>query len=265
MHMAEGEAQGLNYNYRLMDVGTAEFAGRSLAEMVDEAHASGFAGLNVTYPYKVEIIPLLDELSATADAVSAVNTVVFKGGKRYGQNTDAWGFAESMRRKMPNVSKTNVVLLGAGGAGCAVAHALMNSDVGTLIIYDSDTDKASKLAAKVCQFFGSGKALVTKNLSESIAVADGLVNATPMGMASNPGMAVPVEVLRSDLWVADIVYFPLETELLRNARAVGCQTMSGEGMAVNQAVRAFELFCGRKPEIKRMEAAFAAFDQTVPA
>ncbi len=263
MHEAEGKAQGLNYTYRLFDTEQMDPA-KTLGEIVRSAEDQGFAGLNVTYPYKVEIIDLLDELSDAAEAVGAVNTVVFRDGKRKGHNTDQWGFGESFRRNMAGAKRDTVLLVGAGGAGAAVAHALVECGVGKLFIADVDSGRATELARQVCSKRGKDIAAATSDVEAVASKADGLVNATPVGMDKLPGMPVPASVIRQDLWVADIIYFPLETELLRTARQAGCRTLSGAGMAVFQAVRAFTHFTGLDPDAGRMEATFKAFDTTAP-
>ncbi len=265
MHEAEGAAQGINYVYRLFD--TVELTSDvSIDDILRAAELCGFSGLNVTYPYKVDVIAHLDELSPAAQAVGAVNTVVFRNGKRSGHNTDLWGFAESFRRSMPGAASDAVVQLGAGGAGAAVAHALADCGVGELRIFDQDTARAEGLVSKINDAYGAGRALALSDLRKGFAdQPNGLVNATPVGMASLPGTPVPAELIQPHLWIADIVYFPLETELLRLGRTRGCNTLSGSGMAVFQAVRAFEHFTGLTPDAARMEAAFNAFDQEVSA
>jgi len=263
MHEAEGTAQGLDYVYRLFDTELMP-PQMTLDEILRCAEISDFAGLNITYPAKVEIIAHLDDLSEAARMVGAVNTVVFRDGKRRGHNTDLWGFAESFRRNMGDVARDNVLLIGAGGAGAAVAHALCDCRAGTLWIADADADRAGALARKVCDSHGAGTAYPVENIADAAALSDGLVNATPVGMAHMPGMPIAQELIRPEMWVADIIYFPLETELLRTARNRGCRTLSGAGMAVFQAVRAFELFTGLKPDVARMEAAFRALDHTAP-
>jgi shikimate dehydrogenase len=260
MHEVEGAAQGLAYTYKLLDADLMGDPAPSLAELIRFAETSGFSGFNVTFPYKQEILPLLDELSDAAREVGAVNTVVVKGGRRYGHNTDVWGFRESFRRGMSGVTRDSVLMLGAGGAGVAVAHALLDSGVGRLIVADVEAERAEALAARLNTRFGSGRAAPTRDIAAAAAGADGIVNATPVGMAKLPGMPLPTDCIARRQWVSDIVYFPLETELLRDARAKGCRTLSGEGMAIFQAVRAFELFTGMKPDTDRMKAAFVAFD-----
>ncbi|WP_185073447.1 shikimate dehydrogenase, partial [Pseudomonas protegens] len=206
------------------------------------------------------ILPLLDELSPEARGIGAVNTVVLKDGKRVGHNTDCLGFAEGFRRGLQGVARRHVVQMGAGGAGAAVAHALLSEDVEQLSIFDVEQQRAQSLADNLNQHFGAARAKAGGDLPSTLASADGLVNTTPMGMAKLPGMPVPVELLRADLWVAEIVYFPLDTELLRNARALGCRTLDGGTMAVFQAVKAFELFSGQSADPQRMLAHFQSMN-----
>ena len=262
MHEAEGAALGLRYVYRLFDTDRISPA-TTVGDIVDAAELCGFAGLNVTYPYKVAVIEHLDELSPAAEAVGAVNTIVLRDGRRRGHNTDLWGFAESFRRNMADAPRENVLLVGAGGAGAAVAHALLECGVGTVHIHDQDATKAEALAGQIATRDGAARTAVSHTLKTiDFGTLDGIVNATPVGMASMPGTPVPPDLLHPGLWVADIIYFPLETELLRQARNIGCRVLPGAGMAVFQAARAFEHFTGLKPDEKRMEAAFNAFDRT---
>jgi shikimate dehydrogenase len=259
MHEAEGRAQGLSYVYTLLDTEMMGETAPPLDELVTFAEHFGFTGFNVTFPYKQEIIPLLDELSGAAEILGSVNTVVLRRGRRVGHNTDMWGFKESFRRGMAGAKRAEVLLLGAGGAGAAVAHALVESGVEKLLVADLRPDRAEALASRLSTLTRLQKVEVVSDLAAGSLRADGIVNATPVGMAKLPGMPIAADLLRPDCWVADIVYLPLETELLRQARRRGCRTLGGEGMAVFQAVRAFELFTGLGPDVDRMKAAFAAF------
>lgn len=252
LHEHEGDAQGMRYLYRLIDLDALKLDSGALPDLLTAAERMNFTGLNITFPCKQAIIPLLDELSPEARGIGAVNTVVLKEGKRIGHNTDCLGFAEGFRRGLNDVARRRVVQMGAGGAGAAVAHALLAEGVETLSIFDIEVSRAEALANNLNQHFGTGRARAGHDLTSAMAEADGLVNTTPMGMAKLPGMPVPVELLRGQLWVAEIVYFPLETELLRNARALGCRTLDGGNMAVFQAVKAFELFSGVAPDVQRM-------------
>ena len=256
LHEREGDAQGLRYLYRLIDLDPLKLDSDALPDLLMAAERMNFTGLNITFPCKQAIIPLLDELSPEARSIGAVNTVVLKDGKRVGHNTDCLGFAEGFRRGLQGVALERVVQMGAGGAGAAVAHALLSEGVQLLSIFDVDTRRAESLANNLNQHFGAGRAVAGHDLPSTMLLADGLVNTTPMGMKKLPGMPVPVALLRAHLWVAEIVYFPLETELLRNARALGCRTLDGGNMAVFQAVKAFELFSGVVPDAQRMLAHF---------
>lgn len=258
MHMREGEAQDLRLIYRLIDLTKLGLGVEALPELLTAAERTGFTGLNITHPCKQLVIPHLDELSEDARALGAVNTVLFKDGKRIGHNTDWSGFAEPFRRKMADVARDRVVQIGAGGAGSAVAHANMVLGVKQLTIFDIDPDRARRVADNLNGHFGAGRARAGTDLAGAIAEADGIVNATPIGMDGHPGMPLPGELLRPDLWVAEVIYFPLETELLRRARALGCRTIDGGGMAVFQAVAAFRLFTGKEPNSDRMIAHFAS-------
>lgn len=262
MHMAEAAAQGIRGVYRIIDVDALPDADQSIGTLVHAAEVSGFDGLNITYPFKMEVIAHLDELSANAAAVGSVNTVVFRNGRRFGHNTDHWGFAESFRQNMTGAAREQVLLVGAGGAGVAVAHALADCGTEHLRIFDVDAGRADRLARQVAANRPGLKAEPVAAIDErATGELSGIVNATPVGMAKLPGSPFPLALLRPDIWVADIVYFPLETELLAGARRLGCCTLPGSGMAVFQAVRAFELFTGRAADPLRMRATFEAFDK----
>ena len=256
MHEHEAAEQGLQCEYRLIDLEKLQVGAEALPDLLNEAEASGFAGLNITYPCKQSVLGLLHELSDEARAIGAVNTVVLSGGRRSGHNTDWWGFAEGFRRGLPDVQRNNVVQLGAGGAGAAVAHAALTLGVRKLAIFDLDATRVAKLVADLCARFSTGRAVAGADLEESMAQADGLIHATPTGMVKYPGLPLRATLLRPAQWVAEIVYFPLETELLRVARRLGCRTMNGSGMAVFQAVEAFRLFTGIMPDAERMRRHF---------
>lgn len=259
LHEHEGDALGMRYLYRLIDLDQLELDSSALPDLLTAAERLGFTGLNITFPCKQAIIPLLDQLSEEARGIGAVNTVVLQNGKRVGHNTDCLGFAEGFRRGLPHVARERVVQMGAGGAGAAVAHALLGEGVQRLSIFDVEAIRAQALADNLNQYFGNGRAQAGGDLPAAMATADGLVNTTPMGMAKLPGTPVAKELLHNHLWVAEIVYFPLQTELLRDARALGCKTLDGGTMAVFQAVKAFELFSGAVPDARRMLDHFASF------
>jgi len=252
MHEREGAEQGLRYVYKLVDLARLGLGAEALPELLAAAERMGFDGLNITHPCKQAVIPLLHDLSDDARALGAVNTVVLKDGRRVGHNTDWWGYAENFRRGLPDVRRDRVVQVGAGGAGAAVAQALLTLGVGRLAIFDTDPARAGQVASDLAARFGAGRAVAGGDLAAAVGEADGLVNTTPVGMTKYPGTPLPAELLRPELWVSEIIYFPLETELLRRARELGCRTLDGGGMAVFQAVEAFRLFTGVTPDAERM-------------
>lgn len=256
LHEQEARQLGLQLHYQLIDVALANRVAIGLPKLLDAAQLLGFAGLNITHPFKQAVLPLLDELSGDAQAIGAVNTVIFRDGRRYGHNTDWSGFAMPFRRDLGDVALSDVVLLGAGGAGSAVAHALLTLGVQRLSIADPDAARAAALARSLSGRFAGHAVQQVRDASAAISGADGLVNATPIGMTGHPGMPIDPACLQPRHWVAEVVYFPLETELLRAAKQRGCRTIGGGGMAVWQAVAAFELFTGRAPDAQRMERHF---------
>ena len=258
MHEREGAEQGLLYLYKLIDLENLALGADALPDLLTAAERMGFTGLNITYPCKQSVIPLLTNLSDDARALGAVNTVVLRDGKRIGHNTDWWGFAESFRRGLPDVKRDRVVQLGAGGAGAAVAHAALTLGVKQVTLFDLDASRSKRLAADLAARFGEGRATPGADFGGAMAEADGLIHATPIGMAKHPGLPLPAKFLRPGLWVAEIVYFPLETELLRTAKGIGCRTLNGGGMAVFQAAEAFRLFTGIAPDADRMLRHFAS-------
>ncbi len=226
--MQEGEAahHGLRAHYQLIDLDKAGGGVELLPGLLKAPQAMGFAGLNITYPCKQAVLPLLDELSDEARAMGAVNTVVFKDGRAIGHNTDGSGWAWGFRRALAGASLDRVVLLGAGGAGSAIAHSLLRLEARQLVVCDSDAARAADLAAALNAQYPGERAIAEADIAAAMQGASGLVHATPTGMDKLPGLPLPAELLRPDLWVSEIVYFPLETALLKAARAAGCPVLT---------------------------------------
>ncbi|GLH98137.1 shikimate dehydrogenase [Phytohabitans aurantiacus] len=256
LHQAEADRQGIRLHYTTIDSAEHGLSAADLPDLLRWARTLGYRGLNVTHPFKQAVLPHLDVLSDDARVLGAVNTVVFDDDASRGYNTDAPGFARSFARDFATVPRERVVQLGAGGAGCAVAHALLSLGVGTLTLVDLDRARSTRLAKALTAEFGEGRVVAGQpgELSATLAAADGVVNTTPVGMAHHPGSPVPDADLREDMWVADIVYRPFDTALLRAARAAGAPTLHGGGMNAYQAVVAFELFTGRPADAAAMRA-----------
>ena len=258
MHMTEGAAQGLRYAYELIDLREIDATENNLPRLLAEAERQGFAGLNITHPCKQAVIAYLDELAPDAQRLGAVNTVVLKGGRRYGHNTEWWGFAEGFTRGLPDADLSFAVQLGAGGAGVATAYAALSLGLKRLAVFDREPDRAQSLAEMLTALFPEADISAGTDLAAAMRSASGLIHATPTGMANYPGLPLDGDLLDPRHWVAEIVYFPLETALLAEARRRGCRTLDGGGMAVFQAVGAFRLFTGLEPDAARMLNHFKA-------
>lgn len=256
LHEQEARAQGLDLAYTLFDFTARGMDDTELASVLSGLRDGGYAGVNVTFPFKQAVIPLLDELADSAAAVGAVNTVAIRDGRTIGHNTDMTGFRDSLTLGLPDARLAQVLQLGAGGAGAAVANALLSLGVERLHLLDVDQARATDLAARLAERFGADRVVARPTGDEDTADIDGIVNATPIGMASVPGSPIAAERLSPRHWVADIVYFPLETRLLREARARGCASLDGSGMVIGQAAMAFEIITGHAPDRDRMRASF---------
>ncbi|MEU0166606.1 shikimate dehydrogenase [Streptomyces iakyrus] len=267
LHEREAGRQGLRLVYRPIDIDTLGVPPEAVGDLLRAARDLGFDGLNITHPCKQLVIEHLDALTPQAEALGAVNTVVFEDGRAVGHNTDVTGFAASFARGLPDAPLERVVQLGAGGAGAAVAHATLTLGAERVTVVDALPERAAALAGSLNRAFGEGRAAAAppERRTELLAQADGIVHATPTGMAAHPGLPLPAELLHPGLWVAEVVYRPLETELLRTARALGCATLDGGGMAAFQAADAFRLFTGREPDAARMLADLTELAGTVGA
>lgn len=259
LHEQEAAAQGLHLTYVLFDFASRKWTSADLPRLLDAAQTVGFSGLNITHPFKQDIIPLLDDLAPSARKVGAVNTVHFTAKGRVGHNTDVTGFGQSVKLGLPGAKLDRIVQFGAGGGGSATAHALLDLGARELVLVDADAARRDKLARQLAEEFPSAVVTQTGDGNAIVSTADGIVNATPVGMAAYPGTPFDTGLLSPAQWVADIVYFPLQTQLLSEASARGCATLAGSGMAVFQAADAFDIFTGRTADRARMLQSFDAF------
>jgi shikimate dehydrogenase len=255
LHETEARHHGLRLHYQLIDLDRTGATVEALPNLISAIRTIGFAGLNITFPCKQAVLPLLDDLSEEARLMGAVNTVINRDGRLTGHNTDGSGWAWGFRRTLPDADLSRVVLLGAGGAGSAIAHAVLRLGAAQLVVVDSDIARADALADALNAAHGAQRAR-SAALAAALSGATGLIHATPTGMLKLPGMPLPETLLRPDLWISEVVYVPLDTALLQAARRIGCRTVNGGTMAVGQALGAFELFTGRRADATRMEAHF---------
>lgn len=256
LHEQEGERLDLSYSYELMDIDMMSPDEADLERVFARCIDAGFSGVNVTYPCKQKAFSLMNVCSTEASELGAVNTVLFRDGLMFGHNTDWYGFLAALDAGLPDVSMDSVVVLGAGGAGSAVAYGLLRRKVSRLIIVDTSEQQRERLMDRLRPLAGSTELISATDAQEAIADATGVVNCTPVGMLKIPGTPIPKSYLRPSLWVADIVYVPLHTQLLKDAEATGCRTLSGAGMVVHQAAMAFELFTGVKADASKMIESF---------
>jgi shikimate dehydrogenase len=250
-------AAGLKGYYHLIDLD--KLPGRRLPDLVSAVRSAGFRGVNVTFPCKEAVIPLLDEVSAEARQIGAVNTVTIDpAGRMVGYNTDRIGFRSSFEETLgaDAVAGRAAVQIGAGGAGRAVAFALMDMQVATLLIYDRDVSRSSQLVAELAVYFGAERCRLIEDPASAMGDAAGVVNATPTGMSGFPGCPIAPEALRAEHWVADVIYTPVETELIKAGRRIGSRVMTGAGMCVHQGAASFRLFTGAEVSVARMHEVF---------
>jgi shikimate dehydrogenase len=251
MHERAAAALDLHCHYQLIEVAGA---GREeLKLLLEGVRRLGFAGINVTFPYKEAVVGLLDELSPGAATIGAVNTVVVSRGQLIGYNTDTTGFSRAIAPLVTASARGPVALIGAGGVGKAIAFALAGLGVKEMRIFDSEPGKAAKLAA---QLEGHARAAVADGVEDALRDVAGLVNGSPVGMLPSLDTPVPDHLLHAGLWVADAVYSPLWTPLLTAAKAKAATVMTGRELAIYQAADAFELFTGIAPSPTEMGIAF---------
>jgi shikimate dehydrogenase len=248
LYNAAMEALGLNYLY-------VPFIVNDLQKAVDGIRHLGIAAVGVTIPYKISIIPFLDELDAEAKQVGAVAVVVNRNGKLIGGTTDGQGALKALREKT-DVARKNITIIGAGGAARAIAFSLHHAG-GKLTILNraEELEMAESLATDLGCPWGD-----LSRLESSVSQADIVIQTTPVGMANTPMAGkslVPAELLRKDMTVMDIVTNPQKTKLLQDAENVGCNVVYGNRMLLWQAVYKFRLYTGVEPPVEVMEQAMA--------
>lgn len=258
LHENEADAHGIRYLYRTIDIDRIGRSAADAANLVRQARDLGYDALNITHPCKQSVFDALDELSDDARLLNSVNTVLFRDGQTIGRNTDHSGFLTGLREGLVEPRLDRVVLLGSGGAGSAIAYALLSAGVRRLSVVDLLNERAQALCNALLPVFPDASliAVAPDETAAAIARADGLVNATPIGMREHPGIPVDPALLHPGLWVADAIYRPLRTRLIDEASARGCAVLDGGRMAVGQAVDAFELITGVTADPARMRADF---------
>jgi len=252
MHNAAFEALHLNYAYMALRVPRGALEGA-----VATARVLKMAGMNVTHPHKINIISLLDKLDKSAELVGAVNTVKNNRGKLIGYNTDGAGAVRALESEAGELAGRRILLLGAGGAARSIAFSLVKEGA-ELNIANRTTSRAKELTAAIKRSLGTNVGIINlnrKELSETIKNTDIIINTTTVGMHPNVNRTLlTAHVMHTGLIVNDIVYEPLQTRLLTEAKKAGARTVTGLGMLINQAALSFEIWTGRRAPIKVMTA-----------
>lgn len=258
LHEGEAAAHGLRYLYRPIDLTVIGRSGADVGHLLLAGRDMGFNAFNITYPCKQIVLDHLDHVSHRAQALQAVNTVLIQDGMFIGHNTDQTGFSAAMATELPGVDKRYVLQLGAGGAGSAVACALLESGVQHLVLYDLSVERATERAQSLAEHFPCATVAVATSdeLAAHMEQATGVVNCTPIGMHHHPGSPLDLDMLRSHHWVADVIYLPVDTPLVCRARSLGAPVLDGGAMAIGQAVDAFRLITGVEPHRERMRRHF---------
>lgn len=258
MHEHEADALGLRYLYRALDLTVMGRDPSEIGAVLREGARLGYNAFNVTYPCKQIVLPHLDVVDDDAARLEAVNTVLVRDGRLVGLNTDCSGYASGLASGLPDADLSRVVLLGSGGAGSAVGYALLSAGTERLDVLDLDSTRAKERADSLAALFPSATVDggSVELLADRLAAASGLAHATPVGMHHHPGMPVDPSLLRPRMWVSDVVYRPVRTQLVEAAEALGCRTLDGGHMAVGQAADSFRLITGIEPDRDRIRAHF---------
>jgi shikimate dehydrogenase len=253
MHVREGAALGLDYHYEIVDLLDRPEA--DLARELDRLAASGFAAVNVTHPFKQAVLEHVDDVSDAVRRIGAANLVLL-GERRVAHNTDYAGFRSGLEAFLGADRTGPVLQVGAGGAGLATVCALLDLGFDDVVVHDRAAEAATELAGRLG---GDAPGLRTSggDLTGWLPRARGVVHVTPMGMAEHPGTAFDVSALDEGAWVAEVVYRPLETDLVRQSRERGLRILDGGSMAVGQAVESLRLITGREPDPVRVHRHFS--------
>lgn len=246
-------AKNLNYRYL-----TIKVLPEDLGKAMDSVKIFGMKGINLTMPHKIKVLPYLDELSPAAEIIGAVNTVIQKEGKLFGENTDGKGFVTALKNSGETLDKKNVTILGAGGAARAIAVECALNGVAHINIINRSIEKGEELASLIqMKTDSSAKYLNWKNNMEIPSDTDILINATSIGFSPNVTDKPDIDytAITPEMCVCDVIFNPAETIFLKSAAENGAKTITGLGMLVQQAALNFTLWTGVEAPVDVMEDA----------
>jgi shikimate dehydrogenase len=252
LHEEEARENQIDYSYRLIDTQAPFFAKMPINKLIEYAIDKQFVGLNITYPFKQQVVPYLDSSDKQVAELNSANTILIQDGKLSGYNTDYFGYAEFLKQQFTAEKLDTILLVGAGGAGRSVALALIDHGVRELVLNDISHPAAEELAELISVLRPRQK--ISVHTKQNIPKMDvtGVINATPMGMSKFPGLCVDPTDFPASCWMNDIVYFPLKTLFLKKAEESGHHIFDGSTMAVFQAAHSFYHFTGLAADKSRM-------------
>lgn len=255
LHRAAGRLCGLDLTYELL---VPRHLSLEFDAVFDLARDQGFRGLNITYPYKEEVVRRLRIDDPNVRSIAACNTVLFGSPQPTGANTDYSGFIAAFRNRSGTASPGVVAMAGSGGVGKAIGFALLCLGASTLRLFDTDRIKAENLARAIDAVCPGFDVQVCDSIEQASNGAEGLVNATPLGMAGYGGSAFPKTLLNGRRWAFDAVYTPIDTPFMLGAREAGLSIMSGYELFFHQGVDAFAILTGQRVDANALRQAIEA-------
>ena len=242
LHVLLGRMCGMDVSYDYLD--SDQIEGFDLIKQLTTCSEKGYAGVNVTHPYKTSARKLITPRKRLPAALGAVNTVVFREDGWRGDNTDFVGFMRGYKKQFGDAKPGTVLQLGAGGVGLATAFGLRGLGADKILVHDKDITRGEELVATLTAADAQAEFVSAENLSDAVRSADGLINCTPVGMNQYPGCPFDVDLLGGQKWTFDAVYTPVETAFLRTATKSGIEVMTGFELFFFQGIEAFEVFSG---------------------
>jgi shikimate dehydrogenase len=256
LHELLGEMYDLEVHYRIMDLGSLPTP-VSITRELKRCSNEGFRGVNVTHPYKRDAFLSVNLMENFPDGLTSVNTVIFESGRMIADNTDYSGFYHAFMTQFgQHYAPGRVLMFGAGGVGVAIAFALKKLAVSELVLYDLDSEMAQNLVNLLRDNDIPARSANRDDLVNEMRQADGLVNATPVGMFQYPGNPFPADGFSSQKWAFDAVYTPVDTEFLQHCRKSDIVTLSGFRLFLYQGLNAFQHFTSVIPDAEEVEKTF---------
>lgn len=254
---AEARSLGIDLCYDFIDLEDSQYSGNTFEQIIEEKLCEGYVGFNVTYPFKTHAVKFVDYATPIVNRVGSLNTVYIKNGNLYGDNTDYSGFLKTLKNNFSDENGDHVILIGLGGAGVALAMALIEWGVGQLTLHDLDLQKSMTAKRFLENSDSKCRIDIAVDLKKDVVEsASGIINATPIGMKKYPGTPIETNWILSSHWLIDIIYFPIKTELLNAVLLKDCHAISGIELAINQAEDAFKIFTGKSVDSIRFRQVF---------